>query len=111
MAPRRGPSWSSVPLLRRLPALASAHDEFRRRLLLVARLPAFRLAPRAHRRAAARGLALTAAQRMVDRVHGDAAHPRAAPQPARLPGLSHRLQLMFGVADFADRGEALAPHH
>src|SRR5512142_2295806 len=94
--------------LRCFPALAPAHDEFRRGLLLVTRLAPFHLAPRRYRRASARGLALAAAQRVIHRVHRDAAHPRPAAQPARLSRLAHRQQLVLGIADFADGGEALA---
>src|SRR2546430_8599147 len=72
------------PLLRRLPALASAHDEFGGRLLLVSRLAALRLAPWIGGRAAARALPLAAAQRVVHRIHRHAAHPRHAAEPAAL---------------------------
>src|SRR5574341_430495 len=48
---------------------------------------------------------------MVDGIHRHAADPRAAAQPARLPRLADRQQLVLGVAHLADRGEALAAHH
>src|ERR1044072_799380 len=89
----------------------SPNNEFRRRFLLVPRLLAFDLAPRIRRRPAARALAFAAAERMIDRVHRDAAHPRAAAEPARLPRLADRQQLVLRIADFADRGETLAAHH
>ena len=53
------------------------------RLLVLARLVALgRHAPRGDRVATARGAAFAAAMRMVDRVHGDAAHMRALAEPA-----------------------------
>src|SRR5436190_8867858 len=80
-------------------------------LLLVPRLLAFDLAPGIGRGPSARALAFTAAQRVIHRVHGDAAHARAATEPAGLPRLADRQQLVLRVADFADGGEALAAHH
>src|SRR5439155_18221559 len=74
---------------------------------VVARLVALgRQAPRRHRMAPARGLAFAAAQRMIDRVHGDAAHVRALAEPAAASGLADRYVLVIDVADLADRSEA-----
>src|SRR2546430_17551921 len=78
------------PLLRRLPALASAHDEFGGRLLLVSRLAALRLAPWIGGRAAARALPPAAAQRVVHRIHRHAAPPRHAAEPAAPAPPPHR---------------------
>src|SRR4029078_9616468 len=87
-----------------LPAL---HDELVR-ALVVARLEALgRLVPRRHRVTAARGLAFATAQRVIDRVHRDAAHVRALAQPAAATGLADRDVLVIDVADLADRPEAL----
>src|SRR5213075_1734027 len=80
-------------------------------LLLVPRLFALDLAPRIRGRPAARALALAAAERVVDGIHGHAADSGATAQPAALPRLADRQQLVLRVADFTDRGEALAPHH
>src|SRR5207248_7811100 len=80
-------------------------------LLLMPRLLALALAPRVRWRPATRALALAAAERMVDGIHGHAADSGATPQPAALPRLADRHQLVLGIADFADRGEAFAPHH
>src|SRR2546423_14341793 len=80
-------------------------------LLLVPRLLAFDLAPRVGGWPAARALAFAAAQRMIDRIHGHAADSGATAQPAALPRLADRQQLVLRVADFTDRGEALASHH
>src|SRR2546423_6113430 len=80
-------------------------------LFLVPRLLPFDLAPRVGRGPAAGALAFAAAQRMIDGVHCDAAHPRAATEPARLARLADREQLVLRVTDFADGGEAFAPHH
>src|SRR5215207_4021271 len=52
---------------------AVAHDHVRGALGLARLVAARRLAPRRHRVAAARGLALAAAVRVIDRVHRDAA--------------------------------------
>src|SRR5258705_10030272 len=75
------------------------------------RLLAFDLAPRIGGRPATGALALAAAERVIHRVHGDATHPRAPPQPATLARLADGEQLVLGVADLADRGETLAAHH
>src|SRR5436189_6219105 len=80
-------------------------------LLLVPRLLALDLAPRIRGRPATRALAFAAAERVLDRVHRDAAHAGAATQPARLPRLADRQQLVLGVAHLTDRGEAFAAHH
>src|SRR6266516_1406304 len=80
-------------------------------LLLMTCLLAFDLAPRIRGWPAAGALAFAAAERMIDRIHRHAADTRAAAEPARLPGLADGQQLVLGIADFADRGEALAPHH
>src|SRR6267154_725680 len=80
-------------------------------LLLVPRLLALDLAPRIRGRPAARALAFAAAERMIDGVHRHAADAGAAAQPAGLPRLADRQQLVLGVPYFADRRETLAAHH
>src|SRR5204863_1952271 len=80
-------------------------------LLLVPRLLALDLAPRIRRRPATRALAFAAAERVIDGVHRHAADAGTAAQPARLPRLADRQQLVLGVPDFADRRETLAAHH
>src|SRR5690606_25922361 len=110
-AARTGPCECSAPLLGRLPALAAAHDQFGRRLLAPTSLGAFRLSPRRDRRTAARGLALTTTQRVVDRVHRHATDVRTTALPAVLAGLADREQLVLCVAHLADRGEAATVHH
>src|SRR5512133_2796231 len=67
---------------------------------------AFRLAARVDRVPAARGLALAAAVRVVDRVHGHAAHRRALALPAHPAGLAPVDVGLLGVADLADGGAA-----
>src|SRR2546430_2694405 len=94
-----------------LPPLPSPNNQFRRRLLLVPCLLPLDLAPGICRGPTARGFALAAAQRVVDRVHRHAAHPRIPAQPAALPGLPDREQLVLGIAHLADRRKALAAHH
>src|SRR5207249_12166190 len=80
-------------------------------LLLVPRLLALDLAPRIRGRPATRALAFAAAEGVIDGVHRHAADAGTAAQPARLPRLADRQQLVLGVADFADRRETLAAHH
>src|SRR5690606_1464062 len=55
-------------------------------------------------------LALATAVRMIHRVHGDAADPRATPQPPASPGLADAHGAMLPVADDADGGAALEQH-
>src|SRR5712691_7047363 len=57
--------------------------------------------------AAARRLAFTTAQRVIDGVHRDAAHVRALAHPAAAAGLADRHVLVIDVADLADCREAL----
>src|SRR5258705_6715226 len=80
-------------------------------LLLMTCLLAFDLAPRVRRGPATRALPFAAAQRVIGGVHRHAAAAGAPTQAARLPRLADRQQLVLSVADFADRGEAFAPHH
>src|SRR6185312_15271814 len=76
--------------------------------LVVARLVALgRRAPRADRVATTGGAAFTTAVRMVHRIHHHAAHGRADALPAFGAGLAELAQVVFRVADFADRGAAL----
>src|SRR5262245_42072913 len=65
-----------------------------------------RLAPRCHR-VVALPATLAPAHRMVDRVHGDAAHRRPDAHPPGTPGLPDRDVLVVEVADLADGGEAV----
>src|SRR5260370_2536666 len=66
-----------------------------------------RNAPRGHRVPAARGLAFAAAERVVHRVHRDAADVRPLPEPAAPARLADRDVLVIEVADLADRRVAL----
>src|SRR4029077_20278660 len=78
------------------------------RLLVVARLVALgRQAPRRHGMPSAGRLAFASAERVVDRIHRDAAHVRALAEPAAAPGLADRHVLVLDVADLADRRVAL----
>src|SRR6478735_2040446 len=79
-------------LLRGLAALPAADDHPLRRLLLVARLDAFLLAPRADDVASA---ARTTTVRVIDRVHDFTANLRALTHPAALARLAPRLQLVL----------------
>src|SRR6185437_11070066 len=69
------------------------------------------LAPRGHRVTTAGGLALAAAVRVIDRIHGDAAHVRPAAHVADAPGLAEHLVHVIRVRHRADRGHAAVEHH
>ena len=56
---------------------------------------------------ATRGAAFAAAERVIDRVHGDAAHVRLLAQPPVAAGLADRHVLEVEVADLADGGLAV----
>src|SRR3954469_13952706 len=99
---RAPPSAQLPPLLSCLAALAAADDQALRRLLLVARLHAFLLAPRTHDVATA---ARASAVRVIHGVHDLTADLRATPLPPRLARLAPRQQLVLGVADRSDRGQ------
>src|SRR5215207_3999392 len=79
-----------------------AHDHVLRALVLARLVAAGRLAPRGDGVATARGLALAAAVRVIDRVHGDAADVRADALPARAPGLAEGDVLVLDVAHLPD---------
>src|SRR6266699_5554898 len=66
--------------------------------------------PWTHRMLPRRGLSLTAAMRVVDRIHRDAAHGGSHAAPAHAPGLADRFQAVLLVADFADRRAAFDVH-
>src|SRR5580704_5136801 len=58
--------------------------------------------------AATGAAAFAAAERMIDRIHRDAAVMRHAAQPALAPGLADRDVHVVGVGDRADRPHAAA---
>src|SRR3954454_2369050 len=91
------------------PLPAATHHVAVRRLVLLA-CAALRLAPQRARVPAAGGLALAAAERVVDRVHRDAAHRRALALPTGAARLAQLDQLVLGVADGADRRLAGRQH-
>src|ERR1041385_1343862 len=93
----------------RLALLPPPDDQLVGLLLRLARAQAQgRLAPRRLGVAAGAGLALAAAVRVVNRVHGRAADLGPLAQPARAAGLAARLVLVLQVADLAQGG--LAAH-
>src|ERR1700754_4380115 len=93
-----------------LAQVAARHDEFLG-ALVAARLLAFgRLAPRGDRMASARAAAFAAAERVIDRIHGDATVVRFAAEPAVAARLADRDVHVIGVRDRADVREALAEH-
>src|SRR5205823_11124721 len=78
-----------------------ADDQLLGRLVGVAG-SAFGLAPRRHRVATTRGLALAATERVIDRVHGHAAGLRPLALPTVAARLADRDELGLGVPDLAD---------
>src|SRR5215467_3644275 len=61
-------------------------------------------------RVALPGAAFAAAVRVIDRVHCRAANGRADAAPALRTGLAELAQVVFGIADFADRRAAVGRH-
>src|SRR5262245_34351846 len=91
-----GPFFNERPMSVLL--LASLHDELFRALAISCLVTLCRQAPRRHRVPSARGFSFAAAERMIDRVHRDAAHVRPQPEPAAAPGLTDRHVLVIEVA-------------
>src|SRR5205823_2411253 len=97
----------------RLPhALVAALDDELGGALVDARLVSLgRLTPGGDRMGVAlAALALAAAVRVIDRVHGKAAHGGAPALPAVPAGLADADDLVLGVAELADGGPALEEH-
>src|SRR5947209_13699470 len=93
------------------PLFRSPLDDELRGALVLARLVALgRLAPRRHRMPAARGLALAAPERMIDRIHRHATVVRALAEMARPSGLAVGDVLVLEVADLPD-GRVAADVH
>src|SRR5688500_12732635 len=79
----------------------------------MSRLLALDLAPGRRRRTATRALALAPAERVIHRVHRHATDLGPLAQPAALPGLAHRKELVLRVAHLTHRGQTPAvdqPH-
>src|SRR3954462_6602012 len=93
-------------LLSTLLAGAAAADDHLVARLVRAAGAALGLTPRAHRVAAAGGLALATTVRVVDRVHRDTADGRALALPAHAAGLAPVDVGLLGVAHLADRRPA-----
>src|SRR5439155_13074651 len=83
------------------------HDELVAQLALAGLETLGDLAPRRARMTAAGALALAAAHRMVDRIHGDAAHARMAAQPSHAPRLAVGDVLVIEVPDLAHHRAAV----
>src|SRR4051812_6173771 len=98
----------AVPCLLFLPSVAARNDELGGGFVLAGLLALGGEAPRRHRMAPARGAALAAAMRMVDRVHRHAAVVRHAPLPALASGLADRDVHVVGIRHRADRRHAAA---
>src|SRR5262249_18492075 len=95
-----------LSLLRSLARVTAARDEFRCPLVLAGLHTLGRLAPRAHRMAAARGAAFAAAERMVDGVLGDARPAGLLAEPAVAARLADVDVAVVRVGHRADRREA-----
>src|ERR1700760_600507 len=99
------------PCLLLRPLLAFTTNDERVGPLVVARLVAARrLAPWRHRMPGARGLALAAAVRVIDRVHGHAAVGGADALPAVASRLADGYVLVVRIAHLPDRCHALDQH-
>src|SRR5262249_33932793 len=90
--------------------LAAAADDQPVAWLVLGPGPAFRLAPAPARGRPAGALALTAAERVVDRVHGHAAHRGPLALPPVAAGLAELDVALLGVPDLADGGAAARVH-
>src|SRR6478752_3332398 len=94
-----------------LSAPAVAHDELLRALVLASLVTLGRRAPRGDRmRVALASLGLAATVRVVDRVHGGAAHGRLDAAPALRARLAQLLEVVLDVADFTNGGAAVGRH-
>src|SRR5687768_4081926 len=92
-------------LLSSFSTFTPANDQSLRRLLFVARLHAFLVAPLVHDVPSA---ARTTTVRVIDGVHDFTADLRALSHPPAVTGLSVRDQLVLGVAHGTDCAEAVA---
>src|SRR6266853_2008859 len=88
-------------------AITTLHDHGVRALVLAGPITLGELAPRRNRMPLGAGSTLSAAMRVVDRVHRHPAHRRADSAPAHRAGLAELAQIVLLVADLADRGPAL----
>src|SRR3954468_9789575 len=98
-----GTCHMSLPLF----AVAIAHDHAAGALVAAGLVTLRGRSPRAHWIPAGRGLAFTAAVRMVDRIHRNAANGRTHATPAHPACLANGFQIVFFVTDFTDRGAAI----
>src|SRR5690606_39169571 len=105
-----GPFLSDLPMMTpssgRL-LLPPLEDEPLAALVAPRLVPLGGLSPRRHRMPAACGLALTTAERMIDRVHRHTADVRPPAEPAAATGLADRHVLVVDVAHLPDRCPAL----
>src|SRR4051812_40687318 len=107
---RTAPSSKTYSSALVLPAATAANDQLVGFLVLRAgALAERRHAPRGDRMPAALRLALAAAVRVVDRVHGGSAHGRALAEPAAAARLADRDVPVLDVPDLAD-GRAAGEH-
>src|SRR6188472_755002 len=91
--------------------MAAAQDVFVGRPVVAGLLAFGRLAPRSHWVTSTGGAALAAAMRVVNRVHGNAAHHGPPPLPPHAACLADRDIGIIRVRDGADGRHALCRHH
>src|SRR5689334_19691944 len=91
--------------------MSAADDQPVRRLVVPGLLALGRLAPWRDWVTASRAAALTAAMRVIDRVHRDTAHGRPPAEPAAAARLADDDVLLIRVGHRADRCPAFRAHH
>src|SRR6266704_1415921 len=108
----KGPFLTERPMVLALVSfLVPELDDHAACALVLARLVALgQHPPGAYGILPCRGLSLTAAVRVVDRIHRDAAHGGPHAAPADASGLADRFEAVLLVADLADRRAAIDVH-
>src|SRR5512134_515205 len=105
-----GPFFSERDIQDPLLPIPALHDHRVGALVLARAIALGERPPRADRVALGAGAAFAAAVRVVDRVHRDATHRRTHAAPAHRAGLADLAQVVFLVADLADRCTAVDQH-
>src|SRR5687767_13158073 len=86
------------------------HNHFLSALVVTRLVAASRLPPGRYWIAAARSFSFTAAMRVIDRIHRDAAYVRSNSLPASATGFAERNVLVLDVADLSDSRATLNRH-
>src|SRR5687767_5169410 len=103
-------NWQSAIKNRQLLNSPIPHNHFLSPLVVTRLVTAVRLPPGRHRIAAARGFSFTAAVRVIDRIHRDAAYMRSNSLPARATRFAERNVFVLDVADLSDSRATLDRH-